>query len=130
METNLFYIKVVGIIFNTATRQVLVGKSKGDENYSFLEGDLTHEQELDKCIKDTVTDKTGYIVHNLGSIYSENMLQDPTKVKLHFLCQIKGGEEKLGENVEELIWIKPSKVEEKLNVELPSRLKEYITNLE
>jgi len=44
-----------------------------------------------------VTEKTGYSVHNLGSIYAENMLKDPNKVKLHFLCEIKGGEEKPGE---------------------------------
>ncbi len=130
MEEQQFYIKIVGIIFDTSTRKILLGKNKEEEKYSFLEGNLTHIEELDACLKKTVTEKTGYSVHNLGSIYAENMLKDPNKVKLHFLCEIKGGEEKPGENVEELIWVKPSEVEEKLQVDLPSRLHEYLINLE
>lgn len=130
MTKDLFYIKIVGIIFDTSTRKVLVGKNHGDTKYSFLEGDLTHEECLDKCLKRTVTEKTGYMVHNLGAVYAENMLQDKEKIKLHFLCEIKGGEEKPGKDVEELKWVKPSEVESHLKVELPSRLHEYIMNLE
>lgn len=130
MEEEKFYIKVIGIIFDTTTRKILIGKNKEDQNYSFLEGDLMQSEELDACLKRTVTEKTGYYVHNLGSIYAENMLKDKTKVKLHFLCEIKAGDETPGEKVEELIWVKPSEVEEKLQVKLPSRLYEYITNLE
>jgi hypothetical protein len=47
MEKNLFYIKVVGIIFDTTTRKVLIGKNHVDEKYSFLEENLTHNEELD-----------------------------------------------------------------------------------
>ncbi len=129
MEKDKFYIKIVGIIFSTSTKKILIGKNKGDDRYSFLEGDLTHNENLDACLKRTVTEKTGYTVHNLGSIYAENMLKDKNKLKLHFLCEIKSGEQKLGENVEDLIWVDPNKVEEKLKVKLPSRLHEYITNL-
>lgn len=130
MEKELFYIKIVGIIFDTQTRKILVGKSKEDERYSFLEGDLNHEEELDKCLKRVTKEKTGFKIHNLGAIYAENMLQDKDKVKIHFLCETSEGELTPGENVEELIWVKPSEVEEKLKVKLPSRLHEYITNLE
>jgi hypothetical protein len=129
MEEKKFYVKIIGIIFDTTTRKILIGKGKDDEKYSFVEGDLTQTEELDACLKRTVTEKTGYFVHNLGSIYAENMLKNKNKLKLHFLCEIKAGEEKLGENIKELIWVKPSEVEEKLQVKLPSRLYEYITNL-
>ena len=130
MEKELFYVKIVGIIFDTTTRKILVGKGPEEVNYSFLEGDLSHDEELDACLKRVTKEKTGFDVHNLGAVYSENCLQDKTKIKLHFLCQIKAGEEKLGEDVKELIWVKPSEVEEKLGVKLPSRLHEYVTNLE
>lgn len=130
MEKELFYIKIVGIIFSTTTRRILVGRNKDETKFSFLEGDLNHDEELDACLKRTVTQKTGYKVHNLGAVYAENKLKDPDKVKLHFLCEVKTGEEMPGEGVEELKWVKPSEVEEYLQVKLPSRLHEYITNLE
>jgi hypothetical protein len=66
----------------------------------------------------------------LGSIFAENCLQDETKLKLHFLCEKREGEEKPGENVSELKWVKPSEIESYLGVKLPSPLHEYITNLE
>jgi ADP-ribose pyrophosphatase YjhB (NUDIX family) len=130
MEKELFYVKIVGIIFDTTKREVLIGKNPGDENYSFLEGDLNHEEELDDCLKRTIKEKTGYKVHNLGAVYAENMLQDKDKLKLHFLCEISEGEEVKGHTVQELKWVKPSEVEKHLGVKLPPRLHEYVTNLE
>lgn len=129
MEKDMFYVKIVGIIFDTTTRKILVGKNKEDDRYSFLEGDLTYDEELDKCLKKTVKEKTGYDVHNLGAVYSENCLKDPKKIKLHFLCEKRKGEENPGNDVEELKWVKPSEVEDHLKVKLPSRLHEYVTNL-
>mgnify|MGYP000864411792 CR=1 FL=1 len=130
METQKFRIRIVGIIFDPSKRMILVGKNKDDEKYSFLEGDLTYEEELDKCLKRTITEKTGYVAHNLGAVYAENRLREKDKVKIHFLCEATEGKEKPGKNVSELIWVKPSKVEKHLGVKLPSRLREYITNLE
>jgi ADP-ribose pyrophosphatase YjhB (NUDIX family) len=130
MEMDKFKIKIVGIIFDPKTRKILVGKNHGDEKYSFLEGDLTYDEEMDKCLKRTINEKTGYIAHNLGAIYAENKLKEDDKVKIHFLCEATEGEEKPGEDVAELVWVSPSKVEEYLQVELPTRLHEYIMNLE
>jgi len=51
------------------------------------------------------------------------MLQDSTKLKIHFLCEIAKGELIPGENIEELIWVEPKDVEEKL-AKLRKRLKQ------
>ncbi|NCN86615.1 hypothetical protein GW932_02180 [archaeon] len=130
MEKEKFYVKIVGIIFDTSTRKVLVGRLDNEDHYSFIEGDLTHEEELDKCLKRTIKETTGCTVHNLGAVYAENMLKNNEKLKIHFLCEIREGEVTPGGKITELLWVKPSEVEEKLGVELPSRLHEYITNLE
>ena len=129
MENEKFDVKVVGILFNTATRQVLLGKATGDENYSFVEGDLTYKEELDDCLKRITKEKTGYSIHNLGAIYAENMLKEEDKLKVHFLCETSEGEITPGENVEELIWVKPKEIEEKLGQQLPTRLHEYVNSL-
>jgi|APSaa5957512622_1039677.scaffolds.fasta_scaffold13276_2 hypothetical protein len=130
MEKELFYVKLVGWIFDTKTRKILLGKNKGEEKYSLLEGDLNQDQELDNVLKTTITKKTGYKCHNLGAIYVENKLQDNTKLKVHFLCEIADGELTPGENVEELIWVQPKDVEEKIGVELPTRLQDTLGNLQ
>lgn len=130
MEENKFIVKIVGIVFKPEERKILIGKNKGDSKYSFLEGDLCPEEDLDKCLKKMTTEKTGFIVHNLGAIYAENNLSSrPDKLKIHFLCEATEGDQKPGENVEELLWASPLEIEEKLEVKLPTRLREYIISL-
>ena len=131
MSNEKFNVVIVGIIFDPKTRKILVGKAKGDEKYSFLEGNLTHNEELDVRLKKVTTEKTGYIVHNLGAVYAQNCLNSHgEELKIYFLCEATEGQEKLGENIEEILWVKPSEVEEKLGVSFPTRLKGYIEDLE
>lgn len=130
MKNDRFYVKIVGIIFDPKKRQILVGKNFGDKKYSFLEGNLDHDEEMDKTLKRITKEKTGFKIHNLGAVYAENMLLDKEKLKVHFLCEATEGKQKAGPNVEELVWVKPSQVEEKLGVKLPNRLREYIIGLE
>ena len=128
---NGFCVKIVGIIFDPKERKILVGKNQGDEKYSFLEGDLNHGEDLDKCLKRTTGEKTGFIIHNLGSIYARNSpKKEKQLLELFFLCEATEGKEKLGEKVQEIIWVKPSEIEKNIEEQLPSRLREYITNLE
>ena len=130
MESQKFKVKLVGVIFDPKKRKILIGKNKGDKKYSFLEGNLVPEEELDKELKRITKEKTGFIIHNLGTIYSENYLDDKEELEIYFLCEATEGKEKLGKNVEEIIWIKPSEAEKKLEIRFPTRLKEFILGLE
>ena len=51
MDNERFKVSIVGIIFDPKKRLILIGKNKGDSKYSFLEGDLTYDQELDHRLK-------------------------------------------------------------------------------
>lgn len=130
-QQNKFKVKIIGVLFKPDERKILLGKNKNDEKYSFLEGNLNHKEELDTCLKRVTKEKTGYIIHNLGAIYAKNMIpENEESLELYFLCEATEGSEKPGENVEEIIWVKPSEVENKLQEEFPTRLKEYILGLE
>ncbi len=130
MESAKFKVKIVGVIFDPKKRKILIGKGKGEKRYSFLEGNLVPEEEIDKELKRLTKEKTGFIIHNLGTIYSENALPDKEEIKIYFLCEATEGEEKKGQNVEELVWIKPSEAEKKLEVKFPTRLREFVTGLQ
>ena len=136
MDRDRFKTTIIGIIFDPKTRMVLVGKNKGNDNFSFLEGNLTYDQELDIKLKQITQEKTGYKIHNLGAVYIDNCLDKKTeskckeKLEIYFLCEATEGQEEPGKDVEELKWIKPSEVEQTLGITLPTRLKEYIMNLE
>jgi len=128
---NKFEVKIIGILFEPKSRRILLGKAKGDKNYSFLEGELKQNSELDIELKKIAKQKTGYKVHNLGAVYAKNKIKNKKDLlELYFLCEATEGREKPGKNTEELIWVKPSEVEKKIKQKFPSRLKEYILGLE
>ena len=129
MEDQKFKVVLIGILFNPEKREILVGKNIGDEHHSFLEGNLRQGEDLDIGLKRVTYEKTGYKVHNLGAVYADNSLEDKEILELYFLCEVTEGEEKPGEKVEEIKWVKPSKVKEIVRKELPSRLKEYLIGL-
>lgn len=136
MDKDKFKVILIGIIFDPEKRLILIGKNSEDKNHSFLEGDLTYEEELDVGLKRVAKEKTGFKVHNLGAVYAQNCLDKKNdnkckeRLELYFLCEATEGEQKPGKNVEELKWVKPSEVEKYIQEEIPSRLKEYILNLE
>jgi ADP-ribose pyrophosphatase YjhB (NUDIX family) len=126
---DTFKVTIVGILFSPRARKILIGKNKGDKKLSFLEGNLRYNEELDIGLKRVITEKTGYVAHNLGAVYAQNKLDKKDELQIFFLCEVTEGSEKLGVNVAELIWVKPKEIEKKIGKKLPSRLKEYILNL-
>ncbi len=130
MNKTNFNVILIGIVFDPKSRMLLLGKNKGDKEFSFLEGELSQNRELDIELKKVAKEKTGYKIHNLGAIYARNCLKDcKEKLELFFLCEATEGKEKPGKNVDELIWIKPLDIKKYLKEKLPSRLKEYIASL-
>jgi ADP-ribose pyrophosphatase YjhB (NUDIX family) len=125
-----YRIKIIGILFEPKSRKILIGKNKGDKKFSFLEGDLKYNEELDKCLKRVAKQKTGYKIHNLGAVYAKNKIKNKKDVlEIYFLCEATEGKEKPGPKVSELKWISPKNTEKELKEKFPTRLKEYIFGL-
>lgn len=131
MIPDKFSVKIIGIIFDPKTKRILVGKNKDDRKYTFLDGFLSYNKELDVGLKKVTTEKTGYKVANLGAVFARNCCTNKKdRLYLYFLCEVAGGKEKAGKDIKELKWIKPSEVEKALEEKLPTRLREYILGLE
>jgi hypothetical protein len=90
---DTFKVKIVGVLFKPDRKEILVGKTFDDKVYTFLEGDLSYDEELDICLKRVAFEKTGYKIHNLGAIYAENKLKEKNELKLYFLCEATEGKE-------------------------------------
>jgi len=127
---NKFKVKIIGILFEPKSRKILLGKNIGDKKFSFLDGELKYNEELDVGLKRVAKQKTGYKIHNLGAVYAKNKIKNKKDLlELYFLCEATEGKEKSGPKVEKIIWVKPSEIEKKLKQKLPTRLKEYILGL-
>ena len=127
MESGKFYVRVIGIIFNPKERKILIGKNNGDKNYSFVDGELKYDEELNLGLKRVIKEKTGYEISNLGSIFAG--LRKKEELAIYFLCEIKNGKETCGSKVEEIKWVKANEIENLINEKLPGKLKEYLNSI-
>ena len=131
MSGTKFSVKIIGILFDPKEKKILVGKNKGEEHFSFVDGELNYHEELDQGLKRVIKAKTGYQVHNLGTVFSDNKIEgeETDTLELYFLCEIKEKTQEQSENVEEMKWIKTEEFEELTNKKLHSRLQEYLKNI-
>ncbi len=127
MANGKFYVRIIGIVFDPDQRKVLIGKNKGDKHYSFIDGELSYDKELNESLKKIIKEKTGYYISNLGSIFAG--IKKKEELSIYFLCEIKDGKEDLGKGVKEIKWVKANEIENLINEKLPGKLMEYINSI-
>ena len=91
---------------------------------------LNYDEDLDLELKRITKERTGYKVHNLGTVFAKNNIaNDPETLELYFLCEATEGKEKRGTKIAELRWIKANEFEKLTNKKAPTRLKEYLFHI-
>ncbi|MBS3076574.1 NUDIX domain-containing protein [Candidatus Pacearchaeota archaeon] len=133
-NSDKFNVVVLGIIFNPETRKILIGRRENDPdlpelNWCFPGGRLIPGKKCDNTLKEKIKLKTGYNVKNLGTIFSRVYPNKQDLLQIYFLCEIFEGDEKPGDDLVELKWVKPEEVEKYFKGPFNTRLKEYIMNL-
>jgi len=134
MEENNFEIVLLGVIFDPATRKILIGRRENDPHapnlkWCFPAGRLKHGGSVDKVLKQKIKLKTGYDVKNLGTIFVNTSPEKPNLFLIYFLCEVFKGEEQAGDDLVEVKWISPDELEDYRKRPLNTRLKEYIMSL-
>ncbi len=127
MSNEKFYVKIIGIVFDPNQRKILVGKNNGDKHYSFIDGELSYNEELNECLKKITKEKTGYDIINLGSVFAG--IKKKEELSIYFLCEIKNGNVKPGKKVKEIKWVKAKEIENLINEKLPEKLWEYVKSI-
>ncbi|MBI2003855.1 hypothetical protein HYS72_00115 [Candidatus Pacearchaeota archaeon] len=127
MGNGKFHVRIIGIVFDPNQKKILIGKNKKDKNYSFVDGKLGYNEELNESLKKIIKDKTGYYTSNLGSIFAG--IKKKEELAIYFLCEIKEGKEDLGKGVKEIKWAKANEIENLINEKIPGKLKEYLVNI-
>ncbi|MBU0894063.1 MAG: NUDIX domain-containing protein [Nanoarchaeota archaeon] len=136
MENKNTHFKVfyAGVIFDPAKKKILIGRKNNDSylpgvTWCFPGGKLLHGEDIDKVLKKSIKNKTGYGIKNLGTIFSKVYPEQKDLMTVFFLCEVFEGEEKAGEDITELKWADPEELETLFTTSFHPRLKEYIMNL-
>lgn len=130
-----FNVVLIGVIYNPAQKKILIHRKDGDPElgkkytWGFPGTELKHGDNFDRILIEKIKEKTGYIVKNLGAIFSKVYPENKKLLAIYFLCEAYGGKLKLGKYYKELKWVNPEELEKYFTTSFHSRLQEYIMNL-
>ena len=133
-QDNSFVVYVLGVVFDTKTRKILIGKCAENPHFSeltwgFPGGKPEKEEEFEECLKKEIKISTGLNVENLGAIFAKRYPEAKEVMAIYYLCEATGGEQKPGGEMSELKWVNPDELEKHFTTSFHPHLKEYIMNL-
>jgi len=133
-ELNNFKVIHLGIVFDPSTRKILIGRRENDPYVSELKwtppgGRIISGEDLEVSLKAKIKEQTGFEVENLGNIFAMIPKEKKDFILLLYLCEVVGGEEKVGGNLKELKWVKPEELDDYFTIAYHPHLREYILNL-
>jgi|TARA_Y100000310_G_scaffold330504_1_gene402284 ADP-ribose pyrophosphatase YjhB (NUDIX family) len=126
--------RVLGVVFNTETKKILIGKRRENETveeltWAFPGSQAEVEEELEEAIKRGVKEKTGLDVESMGVIFAKKYSEKKDLIGIYFLCGVVGGEEMANGNFSELKWVAPNEVRDYFTTSFHPKLREYIEGL-
>jgi 8-oxo-dGTP diphosphatase len=135
-ENGIFLVILLGIIFDPSTRKILIGKRIKDKylkklTWAFPGGRPYFHEDLEKALKREIKEETNLNVESLGSVFAKVYPEKENLLAIYYLCEIKSGKEKPGEDFVELKWVNPEELQKyfKTSTSFHPKLKEYILNL-
>lgn len=133
-ERGIFLVNVLGIVFDTKTKKILIGKRENDPyirelSWGFPGGRPEYGEELEDGLKREIKRKTGVEVESLGTIFAKTYPENRKFLTVYYLCEVVGGEEKADKKFTEIKWVEPKELEEYFTTSFHPKLKEYILGL-
>ncbi len=133
-KKGIFVVIVLGIIFDTTTKKILIGKRVKDSHikeltWAFPGGKPEYGEDLDEAVEREVKEETNLDVASLGPIFAKTYPEKKEFLSIYYLCEVKSGKEKAGEDFVELKWVNPEDLEKYFKTSFHPKLKEYILGL-
>ncbi|GIU68539.1 MAG: DNA mismatch repair protein MutT [Candidatus Pacearchaeota archaeon] len=134
MKRGVYYPIVLGIIFDSKTRKILIGKRKDEKDikgltWAFPGGRPEFGEELEEAIKREVKEETNLDVESLGVIFAKTYPEKRDLLAIYFLCEVVGGKLKPNEDFSEVKWVSPKELNKYFTTSLHPKLKEYLEGL-
>jgi len=134
MENDkLFEVVILGILFDPRNKKIMIAKRQKDQHpnlvWCFPGGRLNHGKDVDIALKEKMKLKTGYLIKNLGAIFSKTYPEKPNLLSVYFLTEAFQGQEKPGDDIVELKWVNPKELHKFLTTSFHPKLRQFLEEL-
>jgi len=131
-DRGVFLLNVLAIIFKDG--KVLIGRRENDPyikelSWCFPGGRPGYEEDLEYYLQVEVERKTGLKIELEEVLFAKTYPEKRQFLAIYYLCRVVGGEERPGEKLKEIKWVKPEELKTYFTTSLHSRLYQIILSL-
>jgi len=134
-DKGVFLVNVLGIVYNTKAKQILIGKRKEKDphleklSWTFPGGRPAYNEDLEFYLKFNIKIKTGLDAEIKKIVFAKTYPEKREFLSIYYLCEVVSGKEKAGEKFVEIKWVKPTDVQKYFTTSLHPKLLEYLKTL-
>jgi 8-oxo-dGTP diphosphatase len=133
-EKGIFFVNVLGIIFNSETKKILIGKRENDPffeklSWCFPGGRPGYLEDLEHYLKPEIKNKTNLDIEVGKIIFAKTYPENREFLSIYYQCTVTGGTEKAGEKFSEIKWVSADELEKYFTTSLHPKLLEYLKKL-
>lgn len=134
-DRGVFLVNVLAIIYDPKTKNILIGRRENDQfieelTWCFPGGRPNYQNDLEEYLKIEVKKKTNLEIEPKKVIFAKTYPEKREFLSIYYLCDLIGGEEKVGEKFVELKWVKSSEIKNYFTTSLHPKLLELLRTLE
>jgi len=132
---GIFLLNVLGIVYDSQTRNILIGKRENDPHikelsWCFPGGRPAYEKDIEAYLQDEIKLKTGLEIDVQNIVFAKTYPEKREFMSIYYLCEVTGGAERFGEKFVELRWVKPTDVQKYFTTSLHPKLLAYLKTLD
>lgn len=134
-DRGIFLVNVLGIIYNLKTKKILIGKRENDPyikklGWCFPGGRPAYKDDLEHYLRLEIKNKTNLKVNIKKVVFAKTYPEKREFLSIYYYCEIAGGNEKAGEDITEIKWIKPTEVKKYFTTSLHPAVFKFLKELE
>jgi len=137
-DKGVFLVNVLGIVYNPATKKILIGRRESDPyikelSWTFPGGRPVYEKELEQYLQEQIKIKTNLDVQVEKIVFAKTYPEKREFLSIYYLCTVASGTEQTSQAKEKFVeiqWVKPTQVKEFFTTSLHPKLFEYLKTLE
>jgi len=133
-EKGVFLVNALGIIHNSKTKRILIGRRENDPHitkltWCFPGGRPGYKVDLEDYLKKEIEKKTGLAVHIKKVIFAKTYPEKREFLSIYYLCEYVRGKAIAREKFVEVKWIKPTEVRKYFTTSIHPKILEFLKTL-
>jgi len=131
---GVFLVNVLGIVYNTKTKKILIGRRENDPyvpelSWQFPGGRPAYDKSLEHYLKLEIKKKTNISVVVKRIVWARALPEKKEFLLIYFYCETAETEAKAGDKFVEVKWIKPVEVKKYFTTSIDPKMMEFLKKL-